>query len=646
MNGSRITMSRSTTSKVLSATAAGCLLLAAGHLVSASTDGKSQKSDTPPSISLPASGEQSNSLSMVIRGMPTDQALEQIAANFGLKLQSQIDLPGTVDMEFNNATLDQAMSRIVGPLSLDWMIENGWLHVFQPRQPWTQTTEAAAGGSVSPVAVVKPDEPIFNRIVVMQKRKAEDIQKLIKDLNAELSIVTDVPTNALICMGTEKQLAEAEQLAKNLDELQPSAQGVASSPLVARVEFITEVFKLDHVDFDALEKELTSMIVRESGSTSGSSQQVQLTKDGKPLEKEYFLLDRERRIVLLHTSIEKMRSLKTYFNTINQPLAQVMIEAQIVAVDTDFEKNMGIKWNTAVGYKGPEKGWSTGKYNPIVKSGAADADVYQSFQFGKWNMTNLQALLDTAQTQNKAQILSRPKIMSVTGKKAKIQIGTKIPYTTSTTLTEGGNTTENINFVDVGIILDVTPTIHTDNGTVRMIVKPEVSDAIGYAKNGAPIISTRQTEATVEVKNGDTMVIGGLLTSEDGKDTTGVPLLRDVPVIGEFFKFSKKTKKKTNLMILITTRIINEEFDGTVPSGQVASISAMNGNPVITASSPIASLTIPLNSQAQSRWNSSAQPGKAPVVKDQSGKSFTNRVQEIKNKIELGKTNAEKQTKN
>lgn len=619
-------MNRFKASRIVSATAVGCLLLASSHLLKAASGIGSQKSEIPPAMSVPADAQQpaapSGSLSMVIRGMPTEQALEQVAANFGLKLQSQVALPGAVNLEFDGAGLDQAMSEIVGPLNLDWMVENGRLHVFQPRQPWTHVTDAANGApSMAAIPVAKPEEPVASRIVVLKKRKAEDIQKLIKDLSTGMNIVTDAPTNSLICLGTEKQLAEAEQLAKSLDELPPSGQGVASSPLVAKVEFVTEVFKLDHVDFEGLEKELSSMIVRETAGTSGSTQQMTVTREGKPIEKEYFLLDRERRIALIHSTLEKVNSLKTYFATINRPLAQVMIEAQIVAVDTDFEKNMGIKWNTSVGYAGPSAAWSTGKYNPIplpptnsVES--SNKDVYQSFQFGKWNLTNLQALLDTAQTQNKAQVLSRPKIMSVTGKKAKIQIGTKIPYTTATTLTDGGNTTENINFVDVGIILDVTPTIHTDNSTVRMTVKPEVSDAIGYAKNGAPIISTRQTEATVEVKNGETMVIGGLLTSENGKDTTGVPLLRDVPVLGEFFKFSKRTKKKTNLMILITTRIVDEEFDGTIPAKLATSIGMMHGNPAIIASSPIASLTLPLSSKSETAHGSSKHDSKAPLVKD------------------------------
>ncbi|HOT28183.1 MAG TPA: secretin N-terminal domain-containing protein [Candidatus Ozemobacteraceae bacterium] len=619
-------MNRFKPSRIVSATAVGCLLLASSHLLKAASGNDSQKPETPPALSALTSAQKqavpSGSLSMVIRGMPTEQALEQVAANFGLQLQPQVELPGAVNLEFDGAGLDQAMSEIVGPLNLDWMVENGRLHVFQPRQPWTHVSDAANGApSMAAIPLVKPEEPVSSRIVVLKKRKAEDIQKLIKDLSTGMNIVTDAPTNSLICLGTEKQLAEAEQLAKSLDELPPSAQGVASSPLVAKVEFITEIFKLDHVDFDSLEKELTSVIARETSGTGSSNQQAALTKDGKPIEKEYFLLDRERRIVLIHSTLEKIASLKTYFTTINQPLAQVMIEAQIVAVDTDFEKNMGIKWNTSVGYTGPANAWSTGKFDPVQLPPAnsvqsPNADTYQSFQFGKWSLNNLQALLDTAQSQNKAQVLSRPKIMSVTGKKAKIQIGTKIPYTTSTTLTDGGNTTENVNFVDVGIILDVTPMIHTDNHTVRMTVKPEVSDAIAYAKNGAPIIATRQTEATVEVRNGETMVIGGLLTSENGKSTTGVPLLRDVPVLGEFFKFSKRTNKKTNLMILITTRIVDTEFEGTLSPRLATSISMMHGNPAVIASSPIASLTLPLSLKSEGSSKQAPSEKKAPIVKD------------------------------
>jgi general secretion pathway protein D len=161
-----------------------------------------------------------------------------------------------------------------------------------------------------------------------------------------------------------------------------------------------------------------------------------------------------------------------------------------------------------------------------------------------------------AQAQNKGKILSQPKLMTLSGNEARIHIGTRYPYKASTTLNQSGGTAENIQYVDVGILLNVTPQVNTKSKTIVMKLSPEVSDVVGF-RNDAPIITSRQTNTVVEVADGETVVIGGLLRDEDLKSKNGVPILREIPVIGEFFKYSNKSKNKTNLVIMITPRVVN-----------------------------------------------------------------------------------------
>jgi type II secretory pathway component GspD/PulD (secretin) len=555
--------------------------------------------------------EVSAGLTISVRDVPVEDAIKLIADHFGLQPQVHMPLTDKVSLELQQAPLEYAMQKVLGDAPVDWMIENKRLHVFQPRETWSKFSESGPGGMRGGAMAVQPPEPKVSRIVPLGKRRAEDLQKLLKDLNPQLSAVFDSPTNSLILLGTDSQVAEAEALCQSLDEMPVTERQTATAPLVMRQQYVTEVFELEHADMAEVEKELGTVIQRqESGSNSNNSTTTILRdKDGKPIETEYFVLDKARRIAVVHTTEEKYAVIRKYFESINKPLAQVLIETQIVAVDSDFERDLGIKWNTAVGYRGPGNPWSTAGDPAGVTPDQEILPGPQAFQFGKWDLRNLQGILNTAETNKKAQVLSRPRIMALTGKPASIHVGTELPYTTSTTVTDGGNVTQNVEFKQIGVKLDVTPTIHTHNKTIRMHLIPEVSDSIGLAANGAPIISTRRSETTVELKDGETMVIGGLISSEDSRNGGGVPMLREIPVLGKLFQFSKKTKKKTNLIILLTTRLVNEEPERSVKPEVVDSISKMHGHPAAKGIIPeLASITEVV----------SEQPVVAPVIEDKS----------------------------
>ncbi|HOI91522.1 MAG TPA: secretin N-terminal domain-containing protein [Candidatus Rifleibacterium sp.] len=538
-----------------------------------------------------------------VRDISAEAAIGLIADHFGYRPEIQIPLDEKVSLDLENATFEQAMMAAIGKQPVDYMTENNRLHVFKPRETWSRFSDMGPDGMTRGGAPAKPAEPKVSRIVPLGKRKAEDLQKLLKELNPTISVVFDSPTNSLILLGEESQVNEAESLCQSLDEMPVTERQAASAPLVLRQQYITQVFELEHADMVEVEKELGTVIQRQESGTSGNNSTTGTTqlrdKDGKPIETEYFVIDKARRIVLVHTTEEKFAVVKKYFDSINKPLPQVLIETQIVAVDSDFERNLGIKWNTDVAYRGPGNPWSSAGDPPAVTPDQAILPGPQAFQFGKWDLRSLQGLLNTAETNNKAQVLSRPRIMALTGRQASIHVGTELPYTTSTTITDGGNVTQNVEFKQIGVKLDVTPTIHTLNKTIRLHLIPEVSDSIGQAANGAPIISTRRSETTVELKDGDTMVIGGLISSEDSKGGGGVPMLRNIPVIGKLFQFSKKTKKKTNLIILLTTRLVNEGFENTVKPAVVEQISVLHGHPAIKGiEGDIASITEVINPDA------------------------------------------------
>jgi general secretion pathway protein D len=154
--------------------------------------------------------------------------------------------------------------------------------------------------------------------------------------------------------------------------------------------------------------------------------------------------------------------------------------------------------------------------------------------------------------------------VAVNKEEAKILVGSREAYVTSSQ-SQGESTTitaESVQFIDVGVKLVVVPTIGSD-GFITMKIKPEVSSVretlTTEAGSQIPIVSTSQSESVVKVKSGSTLVITGLMKQEDTDDSTGLPGLSRMPIIGSFFSTKKKENKRTELVIMITPTIISGE---------------------------------------------------------------------------------------
>jgi type II secretory pathway component GspD/PulD (secretin) len=168
------------------------------------------------------------------------------------------------------------------------------------------------------------------------------------------------------------------------------------------------------------------------------------------------------------------------------------------------------------------------------------------------------------QTLGSTKILSNPKLVVVNNQEAKIHVGERQAYVTTTTTT--GQTTsaiaEQVTFVDVGIQLSVTPTINED-GYITMKVKPEISSVVSTlttpTKNEIPIIDTSMAETTVLIKDGTTLIIGGLRKEEKTRTADQFPFLGKIPLLGFFFKTSSNRNERTELLVMLTPHIISGE---------------------------------------------------------------------------------------
>jgi general secretion pathway protein D len=164
----------------------------------------------------------------------------------------------------------------------------------------------------------------------------------------------------------------------------------------------------------------------------------------------------------------------------------------------------------------------------------------------------------------KTKLLSNPKLSVVNNQEAKIHVGRREVYVTTTTTagTETNTISEEVNFIDVGIQLAVTPTINSD-GFVTMKIRPEVSSVVDTyvtpSHNEIPIVDTSTAETTVVVKDNATIIIGGLRKDEEVSTTNRVPFLSSIPLLGLLFDHDVKANEQTELLILLTPTIVTGE---------------------------------------------------------------------------------------
>lgn len=226
---------------------------------------------------------------------------------------------------------------------------------------------------------------------------------------------------------------------------------------------------------------------------------------------------------------------------------QVRLEAQVIAIRPQDRKNLGIQYGTdpvsapGVFYTGQSYNGNEGrdfKNNPWR---------WATDRFSDINLS-IQALV----TQNKAKILSRPSITTMSGEEATIQVGGEIPYTTRSS--DGWSTV----FKNYGIILQLKPIVDSEN-RITSSVHAEVSNMSGESVDGQPILDRRRADSVITVRSGATMVIGGLMDSSEQKTINKFPFLGDIPIIGEFFKYTSKSKDKQELIILVTPYLVEDE---------------------------------------------------------------------------------------
>jgi len=258
----------------------------------------------------------------------------------------------------------------------------------------------------------------------------------------------------------------------------------------------------------------------------------------------------KRTNALLVTDIDdRLSQAESMIRSLDTRTPQVEIVARLVDVDRSASRSLGIDWalnNMDLGDAGAHEGVSVTPGQVPSPAGTVKFGTVKGFG-------SIEATLTALETQNKANIISNPRITTVNNREASVVVGQQIPLIVQDF---AGNAVTQL--TTIGIKLSVTPHINVGN-KITMDVHPEVSDLSSQATvQGGIIINTTMADTRVMVNDGETAVIGGLIRSNESDTYRGVPILMDLPLLGNLFKSSTKVKQKRELLIFLTPKILGE----------------------------------------------------------------------------------------
>ena len=343
----------------------------------------------------------------------------------------------------------------------------------------------------------------ITRIYELKNASAEAAKGILDGYVKEgaINIVADARMNTLIVTGTNEEIEKVEGIISTIDE-----------------ELLTRTFKIDNAIYkEEIEgiKSMLSIIVPEEGRINIDSRQSEIIVKGTE---------------------EQLDNVETMIIGLDKRAPQIMIQAKVIEITLDGEKDLGVKWFSGSGDSKIEGQLTIGE---ITLGGSFE-------RFGL-----IEATLKALQTEGKTNILSNPKVLTLDGKEAKILSGSKIPIRI---ITPDG--LETVEYRDVGLSMTIIPRLSSD-GFITMDVNPKIESLGEELIQGYPVINSREEKVIIRANLDETVVIGGLITSEEIKNIRKIPFLSNIPIFGELFKYTHTKNKTTEIIILITAHLLD-----------------------------------------------------------------------------------------
>ena len=349
-------------------------------------------------------------------------------------------------------------------------------------------------------------------------------------------ISKDPATRSLLIRGREDELAKAEEVLKTID-----------------VALETRIFPLNNNLYEGKDEldrivQLVKIIIpddsNEVGNKNGKSR-ISLNytlNENKAMSDENVKIPVGNPYIVVRGTKEELDAVEELISNIDRKLPQIMIEAKIVEINRKKTKDLGVSW-----FIGDQEGQIS--FGEMSLGGTMERQDLVSIK--------IQAL----EKKNLGRLVGNPRILTLSGKTAVINVGEKIPYRDLEVDKDGNLLPGKLKWLDIGIKMGVTPEI-THDGFIILHVYPKVSSysereyVVASLAFKDPQPSEKSADTTARLRAGETLVIGGLIKSSDIERITKIPLLSEIPIIGELFTLRNKTHEETELIIFLTPSLV------------------------------------------------------------------------------------------
>lgn len=466
-------------------------------------------------------------ISLDLRGMDVIEVLKFLAAQGQLNIVTSPEVQGRVTLVLTDVTVRDALDIVLVSNSLAVERRGTILYVMSG-----QVYEQLYG--------LRYSDPRQGLTVTLRYANANQVGTLLGNIKSPVGrIVIDEPTATLAILDTPGVLTQMQTLIALVD-----------IPTIERqLPTETKVLPLHFAKAEDVQPQIESVLTKEIGVAR---------------------IDKRSNALIVTDMPARMPQIEALVGAFDTRTRQVFIESTILQVTLRDEFDTGIEWDwVSESLRFPDVTVSN-------KRSIGDVTNPVSLVVGTLGANDFKATLKALHHFGDTKVLSSPHIAVMNGEDAKILVGRRQPYATSTSLTStsSAEVAETIQFIEVGVKLYVTPIIN-DTGFITLKIRPEVSSKVGdYTTskgNVIPIVETAEAETRVVVKDGTTVIIGGLMKDTLTFTKSKVPLLGDLPVLGVLFRNRSDQIKKEELVILLTPHAVTgEEFFG--PAAATASV--------------------------------------------------------------------------
>jgi general secretion pathway protein D len=385
------------------------------------------------------------------------------------------------------------------------------------------------------------------RLISLNHASATDVAPLIGSaLSGSAQIIPDPRTNTLVLNARANQLETITSLIAELD--QPSQSGN------------TEVIHLNYADAESIAELLTELM----GPSVNNEETA--PSDGIGIRAHA-----STNSIVVHGSAAQLTEVRSITEALDIRQPQVLVEAVIAEVSTDYARRLGVQWaagseKSGVGVLnfGSAQTDLVSLSRGIYTGNLAAVDLGDGLSLaglGDDGGRGFAVLIEALATDSANNILSTPSILTLANEEASITVGQNVPFRAGRAIEDSGQAFDTIERRDVGVQLTVTPQIN-EGDAVRLDIQQEVSQLAPNVQNAADLITNKRSLATsVIVNNNEAVVLGGLIDDAQTQQQARVPGLGNLPVLGALFRYDQTTTRKVNLMVFLRPTIIRSVRD-------------------------------------------------------------------------------------